>query len=173
MLCDPVCPQLQHHLQRFTAELCPAKGLRGWQDLAAGHRVMPQSGMLGKAGKVPSPCPQATHACVDSSASSRLLGPTASATDYCLLKLSQDGLNSSNDKDLVWGELSSHSRVRGTPAGDSYSPQRGPVPSPCSAMPPARPWHRGKRFMVLITKKCLELRGGMEQPSSHCSAHQG
>lgn len=45
--------------------------------------------------------------------------------------------------------------------------------SPAPALPPARPWHCGKRFLVLITKKCLELRGGMEGPGCHCSAHQG
>lgn len=35
----------------------------------------------------------------------------------------------------MWGELCGHSGVRGTPAGDSDNPQRGPVPSPCPAMP--------------------------------------
>lgn len=40
-------------------------------------------------------------------------------------------------------------------------------------MPPARPWHCEKAFMVLITKKCLELRGGMQGPSCQCSAHRG
>lgn len=66
-----------------------------------------------------------------------------------------------------------HSTVRAPPAGDSDNPHRDPVPSPCPAVPPARPWRCGKRFMVLITKKCLELRGRMEEPSSPCSADRG